>query len=44
MVNIYMHMLNASDKTWINKNDIVEELLFPDVTCRGNQHKIDSEL
>ena len=26
--NIYM--LNASNKTWINKNDIVEELPFPD--------------
>ena len=26
--NIYM--LNASNKTWINENDIVEELPFPD--------------
>ena len=40
--NIYM--LNVSNKTWINENDIVEELHFPDMTCRGNQYKFDSEL
>ena len=32
MINIYM--LNASDKTWINENDIVEELPFPDGMLR----------
>ena len=37
-------MLNASHKTWINKNNIVQELNFPDMTCRGNQYKLDSEL
>ena len=37
-------MLNASDKTWINENDIVKEWSFPDTTCRGNQYKFDSEL
>ena len=37
-------MLNASHKTWINKNNIVQELHFPDMTCRGNQYKLDSEL
>ena len=25
MVNICIHMLNASDKTWMNEEDIVEE-------------------
>ena len=40
----YIYMLDASNKTWINENDIVEELPFPDMTCRGNQHKFDSEL
>ena len=40
--NIYM--LNASDKTWVNGNDIVEELPFPDMTRRRNQYKFDSEL
>ena len=44
MVNIHIHILNASDKTWKNENDIVEELPFPDVTHRGNQYKFDSEL
>ena len=29
-------MLNASDKTWINENDIVKEWPFPDATCRGS--------
>ena len=29
-------MLNASDKLWINENNIVEELPFPDMTCLGN--------
>ena len=37
-------LLNASDKTWINKNDIFEELPFPDMTRRGNQYKFDSGL
>ena len=37
-------MLNESDKKWINENDIVEELPFPDMTCRGNQYKLNSEL
>ena len=27
-------MLNASNKTWINENDIAEELPFPGMTCR----------
>ena len=27
-------MLNVSNKTWINENDIVEELHFPDMTCK----------
>ena len=40
----YIYMLDASNKTWINENDIVEELPFPDVTCRGNQYRFDSEL
>ena len=44
MVNTYIYMLNASNKTWINENDIVEELPFPDMTHRGNQHKFDSGL
>ena len=30
-------MPNASNKTWINENDIVEELPFLDMTCRENQ-------
>ena len=37
-------MLNASEKAWINENDIAEELSFPDMTPRGNQYKFDSEL
>lgn len=37
-------MLNASDKLWINENNIVEELPFPDMKCRGNQYKFNSEL
>ena len=37
-------MLIASDKTWINENDIVEELPSPDMTCRGNQYTFYSEL
>ena len=40
----YIHTLNASDKTWVNGNDIVEELPFPDITRRRNQCKFDSEL
>ena len=40
--NIYM--LNASNKIWMNENDIVKELTFLDMTCRGNQCKFDSEL
>ena len=40
----HLYILNASGKTCINENDIVEELPFPDMTCRGNQHKFDSEL
>ena len=36
-------MLNASDKLWINENNTVEELPFPDMTCLGNQYKSDSE-
>ena len=40
----YIHMLNANDKTWVNGNDIVEELPFPDITRRRNQCKFDSEL
>ena len=39
-----MYVLNASEKTWINENNIVEELPFPDMTCLGNQYKFDSEL
>ena len=42
--NIYIYMLNASVKTWINENDIVEELPYKDMTCRGKQYKFDSEL
>ena len=37
-------MLNASNKTWVNENDIVEELPFLDMKHRGNQYKFDSEL
>ena len=37
-------MLNACGKTWINENNIVERLPFPDMTCRGTQCKSDSEL
>ena len=37
-------MLNASVKTWINENDIVEELPYKDMTCRGKQYKFDSGL
>ena len=37
-------MLSASGKTWINRNNIVKELPFPDMTCRGNQYKSGSEL
>ena len=37
-------MLNASDETWINENDIVEELPFSNMACRGNQYKFDSQL
>ena len=37
-------MLNASNKIWINENDIVEELPFPDMTSKGNQYKFYSEL
>ena len=39
-------MVNASDKIWINENDIVKELLIPDITsrARGNHYKFDSEL
>ena len=38
-------MVNASNKTWINENDIVIDVIhFPDMTCRGNQYKFDSEL
>ena len=37
-------MLNACDKTWINENNIVEGLRFPDMTCRGTQYEFDSEL
>ena len=40
----HIYMLNASVKTWINENDIVEELPYKDMTCRGNQYKFDSEL
>ena len=32
MINTYM--LNPSNKTWINENDIVEELPFPDGMLR----------
>ena len=39
-----MYVLNASEKTWINENNIVEELPFPDMTCLRNQYKFDSEL
>ena len=38
----YKYMLNASIR--INVNNIVEELPFPDMTWRGNQWKLDSEL
>ena len=31
-------------KTWINENNIVEGLPFPDMTCIGTQYKFDSEL
>ena len=37
-------MLNATRKIWINENNIVKVLPFPDVTCKGNQYKFDSEL
>ena len=37
-------MLNACDKLWINENNIVKGLPFPDMTCRGTQYKFDSEL
>ena len=38
-------MLNASDKTWINENDIVvEELPFTDMTRWGSRYKFDFEL
>ena len=39
-----LYILNASNKTWINENDIVVELPFLDMTSRGNQYKLDSEL
>ena len=44
MIRTYIYMLNASVKTWINENDIVEELPYKDMTCRGKQYKFDSEL
>ena len=37
-------MLNAWGKTWINENNIAEELPFPDMTCRGPKYKFDSKL
>ena len=37
-------MQNAYDKTWINENNIVEGLPFPDMTCRETQYEFDSEL
>ena len=40
----YIYMPNASDKIWINENDFVEVLPFPDMTRRGNQYKCHSEL
>ena len=43
-VCVYVYALNTSNKTWINENDIVEELPFPDMAHRGNQYKFDSEL
>ena len=43
-IYIYIYMLNACGKTWINENNIVERLPFPDMTCRGTQCKSDSEL
>ena len=44
MIKMYIYMLNASDKLWINENNIVEELPFPDMTCLGNQYIFDSEV
>ena len=40
--NIYM--LNASNKKWINENDIVEQLPFPDMTYGGNQCRFNSQV
>ena len=37
-----IYMLNASNKLWVNENNIVEELPYPDMTCLGNQYKFDS--
>ena len=37
-------MQNACGKTWINENNIVEGLPFPDMTCRGIRYKFVSKL
>jgi len=43
-INGFVYILNPEDKAWLHEDEVIEGLMIPELTRRGNQYKFPYEL